>query len=430
MDQHSSCPGDGVDTAEGSSSNSPSIPRPGFAWRWTLSTILICLLGLFPAYMGAAQAPPSNACYRTSLPSDPLWIYSQTWTRDAAAPEILLADNGRLSVERVTPNRMRPVEFGEIKATLRVPESRIQGPSGIWPYRSQGYLIEFKVPWKLLHIDENFRVLEEHSPNPETALGEYGSYPPFLMAPVGDSGFLAFGDVTEEANREGAYHSALTFFDLDNRLQVFEETKVRVGTEVRDRYSLNFMPYLAGNSEAGFILFLDDEAAIGRFEPGQSKVTRLPDIPKGLRSRPNLKRVRGVPGTRQAFLFYQQLEKEDFAAAIYTLGPDNLYLLARKALHDREKAAWSLIRLDPITGAEQYRKRLPTEAANLSLVPGETFWALIEKAPVRPLPIESAPYMRVTSMVVLPASWLEAENEGRLHPHLPVVCDTFDGESF
>lgn len=373
----------------------------------------------------APGMPVTTDCYRAALPDNPVWIFSEVWDRDALEPTLLLADNGRLSVERATPGKMEDVSLDAVKQQLRqfagVPDSSIQGPSGLWLHGAEGYLIEFKHPWMLLQVDEDFEVLDDISPDPQSLDDDYGIYPPVLMAPLGD-GFLGFGDVTEPSNKQREYNSAFVYFDREDHLQVFEDTKVSIYTEVRDRYLLNFLPYVATHDDVGFVLFFDAQQGIGRVEPGQTRIRRLAEFPEDIPPQAILERTPGVPGTRQAFLFYQQMETASFAAGIYTRGPDSLFLLVREALDGGKTAAWSIIRLNPHTGREIYRKRLPTTAAHLHVVPGEHSWALIEKAPVVPTTASLAPYMRVTSQVVIPAPWIEESQAGPLKPDLRAEC--------
>jgi hypothetical protein len=88
-------------------------------------------------------------------------------------------------------------------------------------------------------------------------------------------------------------------------------------------------------------------------------------------------------------------------AKLVSAGPSQAQLLqvARMLEAPAERI---VVELDPASGRELGRHRLPTEAQQVKVVPGRWYWALIEES--------SAPNMgggEVTTLALLPASWLE-----------------------
>ncbi len=90
----------------------------------------------------------------------------------------------------------------------------------------------------------------------------------------------------------------------------------------------------------------------------------------------------------------------------------HLYLLGKGARDKRGATPWWLVELDPQDGSELNNVRLPTDAAHLTVVPGGDFWALIQKGPVQGVGSFHAPYMEISSMVLMPTQWLKAASSG------------------
>ena len=229
-----------------------------------------------------------------------------------------------------------------------------------------------------------------------------------------EHGFVGFGDIEyRDIKGPGRYKSAFLHFDASGITRVFDEPMDTL-SEVRNHYLRN-MPYIATlDGETAYFLYMEDEPSIVRAEVGVEDVVALAGFPQDFRHAPRLERnpewARALEGPRQATAFYRQIERSRMAAGLYAWN-GRLFLAAKEAMNAERETAWWLIELNPSDGEEIARARLPTDAAHITLVPGETF-AVIEKQPVEGLRGSDAPYMETCSMALVPAAWLE-DSRGR-----------------
>jgi len=93
--------------------------------------------------------------------------------------------------------------------------------------------------------------------------------------------------------------------------------------------------------------------------------------------------------------------------ALYAWGKHLFVLVHRPVrLVEREGIGqWFLAKIDPRTGSFMGGVFLPTRAQHLTLVPGASFWALIEKGPVR-----AAGRQEIPSMVLIPTTWIAGDD--------------------
>jgi hypothetical protein len=323
-------------------------------------------------------------------------------------------------------------------------EGRAQGPAWIWN-RGSGYLIEYKVPSEILSLGSD---LEKTATSTSVGGASEKSDGAELLAifaaqPMGQ-GFLAFGDIVEPENPSPP-NSAFVYFNRSKELEILKERiknkdkfelrekKIPVGEAVRDQYTRYYMPYIAAIGETGYILFLDESPYLGKVEQeNQSRrrptsfrrLTSFP-APAEFQYRPRLERDPYLVGRpwEQETEFYEVLQKTNYMAAGLYAWNQSLYLLGRKAENiDGTVASWWLFSIDTESGEEIFRKRLPTDAAHLTVIFGPEFTAFVEKGPVSGITDRHAPYMPILHMSIVPTSWLENRNEGRLHSSNKVSC--------
>ncbi len=117
--------------------------------------------------------------------------------------------------------------------------------------------------------------------------------------------------------------------------------------------------------------------------------------------RPNLEDqptwAKALRGPRRATFFYKIMEAARMAADLYSWN-NKFFLLAKGAADDSGETAWWAITLDPDVGSELTRVRLPTDATNLTVIPGDLF-ALIEKGRVEGFGDEHYPVVVVSSHI-------------------------------
>lgn len=373
----------------------------------------------------ASLLPPTrllgpNECYRVALSKSLLWATSGAW-----------AENGALFVVDALLGKVLVISAdGEVATGLANESASTPGSVGSKPRRPSmirtidgEYLLKDEMSAQILHIDSFFNSSSSSPVNPRVVAEDAGGQRKgklqriYDWSPLGD-GYLAFGDLEKP---KGEWYSAFLYFDSSGRQQIFK--KFAVDDQVCNHY-LRDMPYIATLGDVGYILFLDERPKIGEVRVGIGDVQELKSFPKDFQNRPRLEsRLEWTTtgqGPKQATYFYEILEHSTMAAGLYAW-KGYLYLLAKKAAENGE-TPWWLIKLDPHREAKEIsRVRLPTKASHLTVVPGD-FWALIEKGPVQGIGQMHAPYMEISSMVLVPAPWIERPEDGRLHAGQEAEC--------
>ncbi len=227
--------------------------------------------------------------------------------------------------------------------------------------------------------------------------------------PVKD-GFVAYADLDYPDMRgPGQFKSAFVYFGADDLKEIIGRTMDGL-SDVRNHYLRN-MPYIASlnGGEDVFILQMEEVPSILRLRLSKGAVLEKEELrgfPEGFRTCPKLERkpewIRARQGARQATAFYKKIQDSRMAAGLYAWG-GKLFLAAKDAIAPSEKTEWWMIELDPSTGSEVRRVLLPTAAAHVTIVPGDEDFAVIEKGRVEGLGRFGAPFMPISSMVLIPA---------------------------
>lgn len=422
-------------TLDGSTEEVPPVTR-----RWSTS-LKLCLLACLQA-QNVLSLPAQNfspdQCYSLAVSESPLWMTSGVFA-DTTAPSLLWVDAARQEVQEVTleadslraavaptnPTWM-PAFRQRTRTKLRVD---IQGPASIWRTDS-GYHLEFKVPAEMLHVDGGVQRLGAHSLTASAAQKGNSVLAVFNLSPMA-GGYLAFGDIVE-AGPPDPPNSAFFYFEPSGRLDIFETIPAtRVS---RNQYTRNYLPFLAAidndredsmagdkQQQTGYVLLLEERPQLATVKPGWPGLERLPDFPKDFQTRPSLEREPALRGQRiweQETKWFRTLEQADLAAGLYAR--DNSLFLLGKKMED-QKPGWWLVKLNPATGGAVFKRRIPTDAAHLTVIPGDRYWAFVEKGRVKSI-TNGAPFTRIKSLVLVPATWLESEDGGRLDSKRRVHC--------
>lgn len=351
--------------------------------------------------------PARSECRRVSFSNHLPLVTSGVW--DEEGDVILLADTISQYVLEVGTNGSilagkRDFELlsGGDALIAEMPWFLHRGPAGDFHLEDER--------GRIIKLDTQLFAKEKAQPIRVTAQSDLG--PARLIAIYGwrpmRNGYLAFGDIEfKDIKGPGRYKSAFLQFNSTGILQIFDRPMDTLN-EVRNHYLRN-MPYIATlDGNVGYILEMEEVPSIRKVQLGIEKSQRLGSFPEDFRACPRLTRdprlTRALRGAEQATYFYQKIESSKMAAGLYAW-KHSLFLVAKEAMAKDKKTAWWLIELDPLTGAQISQARLPTNAAHITLVTGDTF-AIIEKNPVEGIGEMHAPYMQTASMVLVPVSSL------------------------
>ena len=229
--------------------------------------------------------------------------------------------------------------------------------------------------------------------------------------------YVAFGDVQfPEKKGPDRYRSAFVLFDEDGIQKIYDQEPLPFlvpSDDERNHYFRRAMSYITSlDGHSVYILRLQETASIIEVRPG-AEPRKLPaDLPVGFSNPPVLKRnpdfTKAMNGYRQSGEFYRQYEQAAMPQGIYSAN-GRLFLLGKTAIASG-KTSWLFIEIDPDDGTEKARFRLPTSAAHLTVIVGESSLVLLEKGKVELIGEEFAPFMDVTAMTEIPLSWLEGNS--------------------
>lgn len=390
--------------------------------KWVIVLALFTVILASGGCLAALGLQPTD-CYLATLSRPIDWATSGVWSEDGT---LLVVDLLQEEVLRVNPRggQVESILAEQLPWATALRSQPLPLPSAIRAAADGGYYLEEDRENELFRVNryleysgsiavKNRRLGTEKATGVDVTLKAVWDWTPMAQ------GILAFGDLQAP---DDTWQSAFVYFDDSGRNQVFHT--VEIADEVRSHYVRSTSRYLAALGEVGYILFMDPKPSIGKVTLGHGvgpRMQHLQYFPEDFRSCPRLKRRSGWPGSRQATKFYEEMEASTMSAGLYAR-EGYLYILAREVSEKRGKTAWWLIKLDPRKDAEEGRVRLPVDAAHLTVVPGE-FWAFIEKGPVQGIGDTDAPYMDTSSVVFVPAEWIEDTTNSPLGPDSRRHCE-------
>lgn len=195
----------------------------------------------------------------------------------------------------------------------------------------------------------------------------------FNWVPLSPSEILVFGDLRREQGDIGA----VLRVPLQDPASYTILREIEIET-LSHRFFLLGQPFLgAVHGEPYFLVMADTPQIV---KPGGTGFRIVQITASGRKEpygRPEL--PENVTMSTAALLF-KQLERSTSAAGLYGWR-GFLYMLKRKPAGDG-KTMWSLLKIDPKTNKILWTRRIDSSANHLLVVPGEKYWAFVEKGPV------------------------------------------------
>ena len=245
----------------------------------------------------------------------------------------------------------------------------------------------------------------------------------FRMAPLAE-GVLAFADLK---NGEEEWSSFVYIEWVDDSYHAFNNDFAEPMRDLADKYFSRDLSYLATIGSTGFILVLENKPWIGRVDAGSPEMQRL-ELSEGMNLRsPDLrveKRNSRQKEIEWMYKIYKTVEMSQTPFGIFSL-EDRLFLLSKTSPEAATgEVRWSIFEISP-KDASVIRGpfSLPTYAKDISLIPGSTFTAVVEKGGIDIL--DNAPvdilYRATKGMVMFPTSWY-ASNAGQSRSKGAAAC--------
>jgi len=320
-----------------------------------------------------------------SMANGPSWVYSGIWDKDEKS--ILLVDTSTKSIFHISiaGKLVRQVITSRLGAEGRFEPALLQ-------VGSSGYVVE-DGEGHLMWLDENYAVQNQiFLANTQDKDGNLAGGI-WTWVDLGGE-IIAFGDKGKNPNSTEGWSTAILRFKLGSPtgFETVHDLDLKSKTGLFSR--LGF-PILASAGGKAYILLV--EGAPGIYEIG-SGIRRLRAFPLGYEEFPDL----GEFNRKTAPLMYKKIEQSKSVAGIYGRG-DFLYILTRRPDAFGEGIIWFLSKVDPVKEEVVSTVPLPTSSANLILIPGKNYWALVEKGRV-----ESLGNQKIDSFKLIPTGVIES----------------------
>jgi hypothetical protein len=363
--------------------------------------------------------PAADECYEVALSTEVPWASSGSWLGDGGSETLLLSDPlVRQILLFDKRGQLTGRLAGEVESATGAEAVSLVHPASLRQVGADEVLVLDGVQQKILELDSQMEVSRESAAGQPVA-GDRMLRRLYDWAPLAGGGLVGFADV--EGPPE-VWHRAFVYGDGSQPLTTFGELVPL--DPLCNLYLRDGLHYVASLGDVGYALRLEPDPSLVEFTPG-GQARELPSFPEDFHHAPLLERDRKLLESfqfiRQETELLMQIERAPMAAGLYAWD-GGLYLLAKGAAEMDGSTPWWLVQLDPRDGSERARVRLPTDAAHLTLVPGDEHWALVEKGPVSGVGPDFAPYMSISSMVLVPAAWIQEPERGGLDRQQRVRC--------
>jgi hypothetical protein len=338
---------------------------------------------------------------------------------------VTLGSDGILIVDvAATTRRLTEVGPGGVLAPhasllekrLDSDEPRIFDAKYLYPTRDGGYLLNDDAGSRdgsVYFLDQDHRIRANIQVENRT-LGDEQLLAVFRMAPMGDTGILAFADFET--------WSTFIYLDTDGAFEIFSKLETVDGARgvpdhVRELYLRDFS-YITSIGDTGFVLIMDEVPWVGKVVRGSSTVSRMAELPESFNSSPKLLRDprwlgRSEMTNRQLLQWYRTIEDSAMPTGVFARD-GRLYVTTKEALAEDGTTTWWILGIDAESGQEVSRFRAPTRAHHINFIAGETL-GMIEKGPIELVggfPGEAL-FRETSSMVLFPSGWLD-EGDGHM----------------
>ncbi|MFY9820433.1 MAG: hypothetical protein WAM82_03570 [Thermoanaerobaculia bacterium] len=318
---------------------------------------------------------------RVSLTRPPSWTFSGAWASDDT---LLLVDVLRSQIKSYSSSGTfeGPITKEYKGQRFTKPLSIQYAPGGrFWVEDEDG---------RFVLLDSGYRILKVIDLK-ALAKGSFGELRAVYQWVALDKEFFIFGDLLKGADATSAFMR----IPLDHPEQSQVIARIGLDDPARRFYFLG-SPYLAAAKGNLYYVVLDQMPYVAGL-PNEKKVYFTAGTAKRVTERPSLPKELGPKSTSD---IYKTLEESTMPAGLYGWH-DSLYSLVRTPA-TLGRTNWLLLKVDPKTGGTVWSRPIDSIANHLVVVPGDGYWAFVEKGPV-----ESAGLQQVTSFLRVPSQQFE-----------------------
>ncbi len=330
--------------------------------RKNLSLCLLVLVLLCSCALKAGAAEKGNLIEgdRVSFSQQPRWTISGAWS----------GDGERLFLVDVLENSI--LEYDASGGLVDTIADRGFSLPVLIHSAESGYLWLEDEDGRLLLVDDRFQTqrvvdLKKEVTSPLGSLISVSGW-----VPLGPSSLLVFGDIKQGQEATGAILRVP--LDTPSRFEILRKTPIESAAH---RFFLLGQPYLAGVGGKPFFAMLGETPEVFDADGKGFRLVRTTKQGKQLLTAPQLPKQVTISTTA---LLFQRLEAAAYPAGIYGW-KNSLYVLMRTPTANA--STWSLLKINPETFEVVWNRRIATTANHLLVIPGEKYWAFVEKGPVK-----------------------------------------------
>jgi hypothetical protein len=319
--------------------------------------VAFCLLWACKASTGSGHLITGT---RFSFSTPPAWTYSGVWSNNS----LLLVDVMRSSImiynyEGVFQRHLPAISGGH---SFSEPSTLKAAGGRYWLEDEDG---------KFLSLDARLKFLGPPLDLKMKAIGPQGSIRAVLQWIPSEDHLLVFGDLY----KDNEVASAFLWVPIENPGRFEILGTIDIEDPARTFYTVG-LPLLAVVNGEPWYLVMDEVTYLAG--PGRRFKFTIPGkVGREDLRRTELTKDRSLYATQTVF---RQLEEARLLPGIYGWH-GALFLLARSPM-ERGRSTWSMMKLDPRSGSIRWHRLIDSTANHLIVVPGEQYWAFIEKGPV------------------------------------------------
>lgn len=348
--------------------------------RKTLCAVFLLLL-LAISSTGAAVAGPITG-ERFQFSENPRWTNSGVW--DLNGKQLLLVDVLQGSVLQYSSEGEL---IGRIASEALPNPILIQnvGSEALWIENNDGELSSLGQDLKPLPL---INLLEKVKSPKGQLISVFG------WVPLSRSELLLFGDLRRKEGDVGA----VVQVDLKDPASYNILSEIGIKTPAH-RFFLLGQPYLASVQGRPFYLITTDTPQIVRPDGSGFRIVQV--TAAGQKEAYGVLQLPEKVTVDETARLFSQLEKSTSAAGLYGWH-GSLYMLKRTPAGNGQ-TQWALLKIDPSTSKILWKRQIDTAASHLLVIPGDKYWAFIEKGPVK-----GPGHQEISSFLRVPAESIEA----------------------
>jgi hypothetical protein len=330
--------------------------------------LLLGVMGVGPS-LGPVLASADAYCRPVPLPHPMGWVTTGAW--DGSGTRLFVVDALQRKIFGLSPSGKPLYGFlnGLEKDLPAFLPSRIQSREGRFALELLGD--------RFITLDKDFVPMTRRALNKEATRGPLSVEKIYIWDLARNGDIIAYADVMEKTRRSEEWTSGFLRIAASNPKDFkFLSPPTSYLVPERTFYKLG-MPFITSVGETIYVLRMENNITLYRGRKGDTELQPLsvaiPDA--GLSPiLPSFSRADQMPAVMHA------VEQSTMPVGIYGWN-DHLYVVSRRFQQDRS-TAWSVSKIDPNSERVVASTLLPVQAQHLTVIPGDRYWAILEKGSV------------------------------------------------